>query len=72
MTHLEPVLAELQSTITELERSATRLREEDLPREEAAELVEGCAQLAGRLGAALDRHSRSVDHGSAPGQDELL
>jgi hypothetical protein len=60
----------LDQAIAELERAAVRLRSDDLPPEEAAELVERCAEIAARVGAELDR--RSSPEGSAPGQETLL
>ena len=60
----------LDDAIAELERAAVRLRSEELAPEEAAELVERCAEIAGRVGAELER--RSAPEGSAPGQETLL
>jgi hypothetical protein len=60
----------LDEAIAELERAAARLRDEDLPADEAADLVERCAEIAARVGAELDR--RSSPEGSAPGQETLL
>jgi hypothetical protein len=61
-------VSELDDAIAELERAAARLRAEDLPPEEAAELVERCAEIASRVGAELDRRSSP----EAPGQETLL
>lgn len=44
----------------ELERAAARLRSGDADRDEAAALVERCAELAGRISAVLDRESRAA------------
>jgi acyl-CoA reductase-like NAD-dependent aldehyde dehydrogenase len=60
----------LDEAIAELERAAVRLRSDDLPPEEAAELVERCAEIAARVGAELDR--RASPEGTAPGQETLL
>jgi len=64
---------ELDAAVRELERTAARLRTEEIEPEEAAELVERCAELAGRVGAALDREAdaRSAAAGD-PGQERLL
>ncbi len=64
---------ELDTLIRELEHAATRLRREDMPGPEAAELVERCAELAGRIGAELDRAGRDAERdGPAEGQEQLL
>ena len=63
-------MSALDEAIAELERAAARLRADDLPADEAAELVERCAEIAARVGAELDR--RSSPEGSAPGQETLL
>jgi hypothetical protein len=60
----------LDEAIAELGRAAARLRDEDLAADEAADLVERCAEIAARVGAELDR--RSSPEGSAPGQETLL
>jgi hypothetical protein len=59
----------LDEAIAELESAAERLRSDDLSPEEAAELVERCAEIAARVGAELDRRS---DPGESPGQETLL
>lgn len=59
----------LDEAIAELERAAERLRGEDLAPEEAADLVERCAEIAARVGGELDRRA-SGD--TAPGQETLL
>ncbi len=63
-------MSALDEAIAELESAAARLRSEDLTAEEAAELVERCAEIAAKVGAELDR--RSAPEGSAPGQETLL
>ena len=64
--------ASIEDLISELERTAARLREGDLEQAEAAELVERCADLAGRLGGRLESEARSAAGGSQPGQEQLL
>jgi hypothetical protein len=59
----------LDEAIAELESAAARLRSEELAPEEAAELVERCAEIAARVGAELDRRA---DPGESPGQETLL
>ena len=61
-------LSELDAAIGELEAAAARLRAEDIDPDEAADLVERCAELAAGLGAALDRRAAGAD---APGQERL-
>jgi hypothetical protein len=60
---------ELDAATRELERAAERLRAEDIDANEAADLVERCAELAAGLGAALDRRAAGSD---TPGQERLL
>ncbi|HEX8648085.1 MAG TPA: hypothetical protein VF715_14415 [Thermoleophilaceae bacterium] len=60
----------LDDAIAELELAATRLRSEDLAPEEAADLVERCAEIAARVGSELER--RSAPEGTVPGQETLL
>ena len=54
----------------ELEAVAERLRSGSLEQDEAASLVERCAELAGRLGAEIDTRARAA--GEAEGQERLL
>jgi hypothetical protein len=61
---------QLDELVRELEAAAARLRTGELPAEEAAELVERCAALAGRIGAELDAQSRAASE--AEGQERLL
>jgi hypothetical protein len=63
-------VSELDDAVAELERAADRLRADDIDPAEAAELVERCAQVAARLGAALDRQAAAP--GEASGQERLL
>jgi hypothetical protein len=58
---------ELDELIRELEEVAERLRSAELDPAEAAELVERCAELAGRAGGALDARGRAAE-----GQERLL
>ena len=68
---------ELDSLIAELETVAARLREAEVGADEAAELVESCADLAARVGDRLDREDRAAQSEAfpgdpLPGQEELL
>ncbi len=49
---------------------AGRLRAGDLDSEEAATLVERCAELAGRIGSELEAESRAA--AEVEGQERLL
>jgi hypothetical protein len=49
-----------------------RLRSGVTGQEEAADLVERCAELAARLGSELDARSRSAGDESDTGQERLL
>jgi hypothetical protein len=60
----------LDDAIAELEAAAAKLRSDEITPEEAAELVERCAELAARVGAELDRRADSGP--TAPGQETLL
>jgi methyl-accepting chemotaxis protein len=60
----------LEDLATELEDVAARLRSGELGADEAAELVQRSAQLAGRIGAELDARGRSADR--LEGQERLL
>ena len=66
MTSKTPTLEELAS---ELESVADKLRAEAIDAEEAADLVERCADLAQRIGAEIDARARSAE---AEGQERLL
>jgi hypothetical protein len=67
VTSETPTLDELAS---ELESVADKLRAEAIDAEEAADLVERCADLAQRIGAEIDARTRSA--GEAEGQERLL
>jgi hypothetical protein len=62
---------ELEELVAELENTADQLRAGDLSPEDAASAVERCAELAGRVGAALEAQSREPED-ALPGQEELL
>ena len=62
----------LEDLVTELEQTAARLRKGDLDREEAAALVERCADLANRVGGQLEREARGAESGDGPGAQEQL
>jgi hypothetical protein len=65
-------MTELESIARELEDAAGRLREQDLDADEAADLVERCAELANRAGQELEREARATPGGEQPGQETLL
>jgi hypothetical protein len=67
MTSETPTLEELAG---ELEAVADKLRSDAIDAEEAADLVERCADLAQRIGAELDARGRSA--GESEGQERLL
>jgi len=67
-----PTKDELDAQVAELERAAARLRAEEMEPEEAAELVERCAELAARAGSALDREADARAGDADPGQERLL
>jgi exonuclease VII small subunit len=60
----------LDGLVRELEDVATRLRSGEVPPEEAAALVERCAELAARVGSELDAQSRAASE--TEGQERLL
>ena len=60
----------LDELVRELEDAATRLRSGEVPAEEAASLVDRCAELAARVGSELDAQSRAASE--AEGQERLL
>jgi hypothetical protein len=67
VTSETPTLEELAS---ELEAVADKLRADAIDAEEAADLVERCADLAQRIGAEIDARTRLA--GEAEGQERLL
>ena len=67
MTGDAPALEELAA---ELESVADKLRSDAIDGDEAAELVERCAELAQRIAAEIDAGSRSAVEDA--GQERLL
>ena len=65
-------MSELESIARELEQAASRLRDENVDADEAADLVERCAELASRAGQELEREARATPAGQQPGQETLL
>ena len=65
-------MSELESIIVELQAAAARLREHGVDPDEAADLVERCAELAARAGKELDREARATPEGGQPGHETLL
>jgi len=64
---------ELDRMIGELQDAASRLRGGDMDADEAAALVERCAELAGQVGSQLDRAGREAERDEpAEGQEQLL
>jgi hypothetical protein len=61
---------ELDALVDELEAAAARLRSGELGPDEAAELVERCAELAARIGSGLDAASREASQSEE--QERLL
>ena len=68
----EPDTEPLDALEADLREAAARLRAGDLSDEEAAALVERCADLAARAGAELDRRARAAAADPVPGQETLL
>jgi hypothetical protein len=64
------VVPGLEDLAGELEVVADTLRSEAVDADEAADMVERCAELAQRIGAEIDARSRSA--GEAEGQERLL
>jgi hypothetical protein len=60
----------LEQLAGELEALADKLRADAIDADEAADLVERCADLAQRIGAEIDARGRSA--GEAEGQERLL
>ena len=60
-------MSDLDALIEELESVAARLRSEHLAPDEAAVLVDRCADLATRIGSGLDAEARETE-----GQERLL
>jgi hypothetical protein len=62
--------APLEELVGELEAVADKLRSGAVDAEEGADLVERCAERAGRIGGELDARSRAA--AEAQGQERLL
>ncbi len=66
-------MSELDGLIDELRAAAAGLRAGEVERDEAAALVERCAELAARIGSELDRAGREAERDApAEGQEQLL
>jgi hypothetical protein len=64
---------ELDRLIGELHDAAARLRAGDIGADEAAALVERCAELAAQVGSQLDRAGREAERDEpVEGQEQLL
>jgi hypothetical protein len=67
---------DLGAAARELERAATRLRDGEVRGDEAAALVDRCAELATRIAAALDERARGLHAelplDDSPDQERLL
>jgi hypothetical protein len=61
----------LDGLIEQLETAAARLRSGELDSDQAAALVERCAELAAGIGTDLDAESRAASQAPA-GQERLL
>ena len=65
-------MSELESIARQLEQAAARLRDDHVGSDEAADLVERCAELAAQAGQELEREARATPAGEQPGQETLL
>ena len=64
---------EIDRLIGELQDAAARLRAGDMGADEAAALVERCAELAAQVGSQLDRAGREAERDEpVEGQEQLL
>ena len=64
---------ELDRAVGELQDAAMRLRADNIDADEAAALVERCAELAARVGSQLDRAGREAERDEpVEGQEQLL
>jgi len=64
---------EIDRLIGELQDAAARLRAGDMGADEAAALVERCAELAAQVGSQLDRAGREAERDEpVQGQEQLL
>ena len=55
-----------------LSRLYRQVRAGELDAARAAEVVERCAEIAGRIGAELERAGREAERETADGQEQLL
>jgi hypothetical protein len=62
----------LDELVEELEAVAGKLRSGLTDADEAADLVERCAELAARIGSELDARSRHAGEEPDPGKEQLL
>jgi len=60
----------LSALAEELEAVADKLRADAIDADEAADLVERCAEIAARLGGEIDSRARATSE--AEGQERLL
>ena len=60
----------LSALVEELEAVADKLRADAVDADEAADLVERCAEIAARLGGEIDSQARGASE--AEGQERLL
>ena len=65
-------MSALDRLIAELNEAAERLRSGEADHEEAAALVERCAELAAQAGTALDTQAREARAEPLPDQETLL
>lgn len=65
-------MSRLDQAIDELQAAAERLRAGELDADDAAVLVERCADLAADIGQALEREAREARAEPLPGQERLL
>jgi len=64
---------EIDRLIGELQDAAERLRGGDMGADDAAALVERCAELAAQVGSQLDRAGREAERDEpVEGQEQLL
>lgn len=62
----------LDEAIEELRQAAAQLRAGELDGDDAAAVVERCAELAAEIGQALDQEARAARAEPLPGQERLL
>jgi exonuclease VII small subunit len=63
--------ADVDELIERLERSAERLRTDDLPLADAARMIEECAELAAQASTELERRARGEQLAALSGQQPL-